>query len=200
MRDLRAEPHGNHVRLTWVAPTNTAIHGYTAAYTSSTTVGDNANLVGGSDPATTWKSLADDAAPYSTVTGLDPDTTYRFRVLTFNLGQTRIRNTPVAVVRATPRVVRLTAGPGRLTANWTPSNSNATTFDVQYRNFRYHNGAWQVGWTHAGTNITGTSLTIPNLTDGNIYDVRARGLPAPTGTTGKPGPWRAPRRPARPWP
>ncbi len=124
--ELAATPDDGRLDLTWRAPPG-SVSGYDVHYTSSTTVGDDADVGSNTDAATGWVAVSrtesDPPAVSQSITGLTNGTPYRVRVRAKNaIGDgdwARRTATPaVPVAPSVPRNVTVTPGDGKLTMSW----------------------------------------------------------------------------------
>ena len=200
--------------VSWTAPSDTghsAITGYDVHYTSSATVGDDADG-GTSDPAAGWTNAGHSGTTASqALTGLFNGTAYRVRVRAKNAvgagAWVRDTGTPAAdaVAPSVPQNVAVTAGDAKLTlaweapASWGTHGAENGWFDVQWY---APDNVWQpvrVGGNLAALQPTDTSLVFTGVqkydgdtqthtvVNGTAYRLRIRASTQEPGTDGSLG-------------
>ena len=158
---LSAEAGNRQVKLTWTDPDDDSITGYRVQQRKGSAAWESWSDISGSD--------ADTVA--HTVTGLDNDSAYRFRVQAQNSSGNSAAS---AVVRATPTatvpkpVVSAEAGYARVTLSWSAlSGVTIASWGYQYKPA---GGSWST--TRTVTGASTTSATVTGLTIGTEYTFR----------------------------
>ena len=158
---LSAEAGNAQVKLTWTDPDDDSITGYRVQQRKGSAAWESWSDISGSD--------ADTVA--HTVTGLDNDSEYRFRVQAQNSSGNSAAS---AVVRATPTatvpkpVVSAEAGYARVTLSWSAlSGVTIASWGYQYKP---SGGSWST--TRTVTGASTTSATVTGLTIGTEYTFR----------------------------
>ncbi len=200
--ELAVTPDDGRLDLRWRAPPG-SVSGYDVHYTSSTTVGDDADVGSNTDAATGWVAVSrteSDPPPASqSITGLTNGTPYRVRVRAKNaIGDgewARQTATPaVPVAPSVPRSVTVTPGDGKLTMSWeapaSPGTWPASAYFVQWK--LSSAGATDWGFVMRdnevvgiGADDTGFVFTGPQadgggdpytVTNGTAYDLRIQAI------------------------
>ena len=161
---LSAEAGNRQVKLTWTDPDDDSITRYNMRQKKGAAAWGSWTAISGSGADTTTH----------TVTGLDNDSEYRFRVRAVNDGGNSAAS---AVVRATPSasaavpkpvLSAATAGYGRVTLSW----SALSGFTIASWGYEYKpaGGSWSRTRTVTGGSTTSTTVT--GLTIGTEYTFR----------------------------
>ena len=161
---LSAEAGNRQVKLTWTDPDDDSITRYNMRQKRGSAAWGRWTAIPGSDADTTTH----------TVTGLDNDVEYRFRIRARNSGGNGAQS---AVVEATPSasaavpkpvLSAAAAGYGRVTLGWSAlSGVTVASWGYQYKPA---GGGWSGTRTVTGGSATGTTVT--GLTIGTEYTFR----------------------------
>ncbi len=158
------------VTLDWTDPGDSSITGYQVQQKS------------GSDDYGEWSAIANSTATTTshTVTGLDNDTAYTFRIRAVNAAgggeaSAAVTATPIAVPAA-PTEFKAKAGDTQVTLSWAdPDNSTITGYQVQQKSGDDAYGAWN---DIEDSTATTTEHTVTGLTNNTVYGFRVRAVNA----------------------
>ncbi len=160
---LSAEAGNAQVKLTWTDPDDDSITRYQLRQKKGSAAWGGWAAISGSDADTTSH----------TVTGLDNDVAYRFRIRARNSGG---NSAPSAVVEATPAasaavpkpVLSAEAGYARVTLSWSAlSGVTVASWGYEYKSA---GGSWSS--TTTVSDGSATSVTVTGLTIGTEYTFR----------------------------
>ena len=168
---LSATPGNGQVTLAWSDPEDNSITGYQVQQRKGSAAWGGWTAISGSDATTVSH----------TVSGLDNDSEYRFRIRARNAGgngaQSAVaRATPTATITrpAAPTGLSVAAGNRQVTLSWTdPNNPTITQWQVRRK---AGSGAWGEWTDMGGSGAATTRYEVSGLDNGTAYQFEVRAV------------------------